>query len=105
MTWSQERIVKFRLKIERRSRLWPLNWRAKSESWNAQSIITVPPSQQTEGGGVVTSILPPFEVALLFYSLMASVGAHMVLKLFYVLCYYLGTHSSEGGVFANYLLI
>ena len=52
-------------------------------------------------GGAAESMLPLFEVALLFCSLMAGVEIQMASRVSYVSCHSLGVYFGVGGAFSN----
>lgn len=53
------------------------------------------------GGGAAESMLPLFEVVLLFCSLMAGVEIQMASRVSYVSCHSLGVYFGVGGAFSN----
>ena len=89
------------IKIARGKKKSPLATRLEKEIRKLECSVNYDcaPLSVREGGGAVESVLPPFEVALLFCSLVAGSGVQIVLGAFYVFCCYLGVQSGRGWCF------
>ncbi|RVX15653.1 hypothetical protein CK203_009150 [Vitis vinifera] len=103
LLWKLESRKGRGVKITRLKKKSPLASRMEREIRKLECSVNYDcsPLSAREGGGVLESVLPLFEVAFPFRSLVVGVGVQMVSRASYVLCYSLGVCFGVGGAFSN----